>query len=153
MTSKELDDKWFDFTCSFVSKLIEHKNNWDMLSEDEQELAALWKLEMDMYNGGFIQFFCNWGYDCYLHAIRSLTKLNAMQALNIVQKEYDIIKHLEGDERLKAYWDIPKYLTPEESEILNNLDEEYWDNADHIMEKTFEVYKDTKPYEPKNKKA
>ena len=55
----DLDKKWFDFTSQFVDKLSNNENDWNALSEHEQELAALWKLEMDMYNGGFLQFFCN----------------------------------------------------------------------------------------------
>lgn len=62
---ENLDNKWFAFTMKFVDKLSENGNNCNALSEKEQELAALWKLEMDMHNGGFIQFFCNWGYKCY----------------------------------------------------------------------------------------
>ena len=109
---EDLDKKWNDFTIKFVEKLTKNKNNWDSLSEKEQELAALWKLEADMYNGGFIQFFCNWGYKCFQHAIRGLTRLKAEQCLNIVQQQYKIIERLENDKRIKELWDIPKYLTP-----------------------------------------
>ena len=141
--NEDLDKKWFDFTIQFVNKLSENNDDWDALSEQEQELAALWKLEADMYNGGFIQFFCNWGYTCYLHAIRSLTRLEAKQALSIIQQQYQIIQRLENDERLKELWDIPKYLTKEErSKISNELDVEYWDNKDNIVENTFRVYAD-----------
>ena len=137
----DLGTKWFDFTIKFAKKLSENGENWDALSEEEQELAALWKLEVDMYNGGFIQFFCNWGYVCYLHAIRSLTRLKAEQALSIVQQQYQIIQRLENDNRLEKLWDIPKYLTDEEhTKISEELDKQYWDNTDNIIEKTFQVY-------------
>lgn len=138
----DIDKKWFDFTSTYVTKLNETGGrDWTTLNEEEQELAALWKLEMDMYNGGFIQFFCNWGYDCYTHAIRCLKKLKADQCLTIVTNQYSVLQRLEGDERLKSWGDIPKYLTEEELELLDALDQEYWDNTDNIQEKTFEVYK------------
>jgi len=138
----DLDKKWFDFTIKFAKKLSENGGDWDTLSEQEQELAALWKLEADMHNGGFIQFFCNWGHNCYLHAIRSLTRLKAEQALNIIQQQYQIIQRLENDNRLKELWDIPKYLTEEELARINDeLDVQYWNNTDNIVEKTFQVYR------------
>ncbi|MCU0354516.1 MAG: DMP19 family protein [Cytophagales bacterium] len=138
----DLDKKWFDFTSSYVTKLNEAKQDWNALPEKEQELAALWKLEMDMYNGGFIQFFCNWGYDCYTHAIRSLNRLDAQQCLAIVRHQFAIIQRLEDDSRLEALWDIPKYLSKDEAEALDALDEQYWENTDGIVEKTFRVYQD-----------
>jgi tetratricopeptide (TPR) repeat protein len=87
--AEDLEKKWFNFTGKFNKKLIENGGDWDALSEKEQELAALWKLEADMYNGGFIQFFCNWGYTCYMHAVRGLTRLKAEQPLGIIQEQYN----------------------------------------------------------------
>ena len=143
MEKENLENKWFDFTIKFAKKLAENNNDWDALTKKEQELAALWKLEVDMYNGGFIQFFCNWGYTCYLHAIRSLTRLQANECLNIIQQQYKIIEKFENDDRLKELWDIPKYLTEEEKEkISNDLDKQYWENNDNIVEKTFKYYED-----------
>ena len=76
-----------------------------------------------------------------MHAIRGLTRLKAEQCLKIIQQQYKIVERLKDDERLKELWDIPKYLTEEEIEkISNELDEEYWENTDNIVEKTFEVY-------------
>ena len=60
-SASTLDNKWFDFTSAYVEKLnAAGGSDWSILTPEEQELAALWKLEMDMYNGGFVQFFCNW---------------------------------------------------------------------------------------------
>jgi NAD-dependent DNA ligase len=138
----ELDDKWFSFTSKYVSKLNDANERWEALTEQEQELAALWKLEMDMHNGGFVQFISNWGFDCYTHAVRCLKKLKATQALDIVQQQYKIIQHLENDKRVKAVWDIADLLFEKELEQLEALDQDYCDNTDNIIQKTLEVYKD-----------
>lgn len=140
--SENLDSKWFDSTIKYVEKLTANGGDWSSLSEQEQELASLWKLEADMYNGGFIQFFCNWGYECYQHAVRCLTKLEAGYSLDLIQQQYHIIQRLEDDDRLKRLWDIPKYLTEEEIKKIDDLDMLYWNNTDNIVGKTFEVYKD-----------
>ncbi|MVM30169.1 DUF4375 domain-containing protein [Spirosoma sp. HMF4905] len=138
----ELDKRWYEFTSKYVEKLNEAGGyDWSKLTEDEQELAALYKLDSDMYNGGFIQFFCNWGFDCYTIAIRSLAKLNASECLGIITKQYSIIKRLEEDERLKALWDIPQFLTEMEIEEIDKLNHLYWANKDNIIEQTFDVYK------------
>lgn len=52
-------DLWDDYSGDFNSKLVNSHGDWSRLDKDEQEIAALWKLYVDIYNGGFIQFFCN----------------------------------------------------------------------------------------------
>ncbi|KAG1537443.1 hypothetical protein G6F50_014864 [Rhizopus delemar] len=32
----------------------------DALSDEDQQLVALWRMEADINNGGFMQFLCNW---------------------------------------------------------------------------------------------
>ncbi|TDQ78272.1 DMP19 family protein [Sphingobacterium yanglingense] len=138
---KNLDNEWFDFTIKYVDKLNDNDGNWDALSEEEQELAALWRLEADMYNGGFLQFFCNWGPLCFEYAIRALTKLQAEECLAILQQQCGIIMRLENNKEIKALWDIPKFLTEDElNEISDVLDLKYWDNQDDIVSKTLHTY-------------
>ena len=36
--------------------------------------------------------------------------------------------------------DSPKYLSEEDEEKLNSLDEEYWEDEDNIMEKMYNFY-------------
>lgn len=59
--AEDIDDVWFDYAVQFVTKLSNAKNDWDSLREEEREIAALWKWEADVYNGGFIQFFLQLG--------------------------------------------------------------------------------------------
>ncbi|MFD2556085.1 DMP19 family protein [Sphingobacterium tabacisoli] len=138
---EDLDKEWFDFTIRFVDKLNESNEDWEALTQEEQELAALWRLEADMYNGGFLQFFCNWGPVCLEHALRTLTKLGAEECLGILQQQYAIITRLENNKDMKELWDIPKFLTEDElHEISDVLDLNYWDNQDDIMTKTLHTY-------------
>ena len=138
---ENLDNEWFDFTSKFVHKLNNNHEDWTALTEEEQELAALWRLEADMYNGGFLQFFCNWGPLCFEHAMRALKRMEAQECFGIIQKQYNIIKRLENNKQIKELWDIPKLLTDEElDEIGDVLDIQYWDNEDDIMTKTLHTY-------------
>ena len=47
---------WDNYSIEFNSKLVNSNGDWNKLDEDEQEIAALWKLFVDINNGGFIRF-------------------------------------------------------------------------------------------------
>lgn len=72
---------WDNYSIEFNSKLVNSNGDWNKLDEDEQEIAALWKLFVDINNGGFIQFFCNWGFQCFCYAMRGLKLLPAVQSV------------------------------------------------------------------------
>ena len=44
---------WDNYSIEFNSKLVNSNGDWNKLDEDEQEIAALWKLFVDINNGGF----------------------------------------------------------------------------------------------------
>lgn len=140
MSISDLDKKWFDFTVQYVQKLNHHKEDWTQLNEEEQELAALWRLEMDVHNGGFLQFFTNWGIDCYQNAIRCLEKIGAHTSLNIIVSSYNVIDKYKDDKRLKTYTDLYRILSEKEVEQIDRLDEQYWELPDNIQELIFTTY-------------
>ncbi|WP_313640159.1 DUF4375 domain-containing protein [Paenibacillus sp.] len=57
MSKTDICDIWFDYAEAFVQK--KNASDWNTLTPQEQEIAALWLLEADVYNGGFVQFFCS----------------------------------------------------------------------------------------------
>lgn len=136
----EIEKQWEELTQRYVSKLYKYDGDWTQLNDEEQELSALWKLEADMYNGGFIQFFCNWGFHCYNFAIRCLEKIDAKEIYKIVTQQYAIIQRLDDDENLQELWDIPKLLKEQEIIELDKLDKKYWGNEDDLLEKTLKTY-------------
>ncbi|GAB2959965.1 hypothetical protein GCM10027048_29260 [Hymenobacter coalescens] len=139
-STQDIDQLWDELTTPCLRKLSQHQGQWEALSPDEQNLAALWKLEADMYNGGFVQFFCNWGYECYGYATRGLAHIGAQQGLALVKQAYQVIEHLGEDERLSELWDIPRFLTAAEAAQLNELDRRYWEDADQVAAKTVAAY-------------
>jgi len=140
----ELEKEWFDFTSQFVEKLNEHNGDWKKLSESEQELAALWKLEIDIHNGGFLQFFTNWGIECYENAVRCLQKINAEKSLQIISSSYTIIDKYKDDKRLTSYQDLYHIISESEIKKIDELDHRYWELPDDIFELTFKKYDRTK---------
>ncbi|MGZ9586696.1 DMP19 family protein [Paenibacillus marinisediminis] len=138
MSEIDISDLWFDYAGAFVDK--KNASGWDKLTPQEQEIVALWLLEADVYNGGFLQFFCNWGEGAYIHALRALQAIGAVHALEIVQSGYACIEHLSEDNRLTQLWDIPKFLTDEELDRMDELDTRFWEDQDRIAENAHRYY-------------
>ena len=120
---------WDKYATAFCEKLeFTMKGDWEKLDEDEQEIAALWKFVVDMYNGGFLQFFCNWGYTGYWYAMRGIQRIGDRGLLEQRHRTYmEVFDKVREDNRLKAYWDIPEYLTEEDDQILDETDERFYD--------------------------
>lgn len=140
MKEMDVNDQWHDFAILIVDKKNRNELKWNGISETEQEIAALWTLEADLYNGGFLQFFCNWGYDVYLHAIRALDRIGATAAFGIATASYAVLERFEKDLRLQQLWDIPKYLTEAEGLRLDELDAQFWQDEDQVAMKAYDYY-------------
>ena len=125
---------WFDTFNSQATVFENARPNFDQLDADTQTIGALVKLELDMYNGGFVQFFCNWGHDAYLFAIQGLEKIKAGKAKAIIKEAFEIIDSYEDDARLTKLWDLPSVLSDDDKTKLDQLDEQYWEDEDQIME-------------------
>ncbi|WP_339186873.1 DUF4375 domain-containing protein [Paenibacillus sp. FSL H7-0942] len=140
MSEHDINDVWYDYAVLFVEKKNESEQGWASLTSNEQDIAALWLLEADVFNGGFIQFFCNWGEEVYRYALRALHIIGATQVVEIITSAYGCIEHLKEDERLTELWDIPKFLTKEQEQHLDALDQQFWNNEDQIAEKAYGYY-------------
>ena len=77
-----------DYSMEFHAKLVDSNGDWTKLDNDEQEIAALWKLFVDINNGGFIQFFCNWGYPCLCYAMRGLERMEDTSLYDLLSDTY-----------------------------------------------------------------
>lgn len=139
----DIDQEWLTLISISVEKLHAKNSDWSQLSEQDQDMAALWKLEADMNNGGFMQFFCNWGIDCYNIAIGALRKIDALKMLAIVEAEFQIIDNIyeRSKGEMKEYWDLPKHSNEADRLQLDRLDEEFWDYPDNISALGLAFYK------------
>lgn len=127
-----------DYSFEVVDKLFKiYEGKIEAMPENEREVVLIWRLEADMYNGGFVQYFCNWGFNNFEDTQKVLAKINAKQSLNIITECEQIISVLQDDDRIEALWDIPKYLpeylSEEQDARLEELDELYWENLDDIL--------------------
>lgn len=145
MEKDEQRQAFEDYSFEVTGQLFkQHGGKLDQLSEKEQEVVRIWRLEADMYNGGFLQYFCNWGYDNFEKTQQILTKLGAVNSLAIITEYEKTIAVLQDDDRIKELWDIPKYfdeyLNEEQQQRLNELDELYWENPDDLQLLCYNCY-------------
>ena len=142
---KDYDNLWDDYSIEFNSKLVDSGGDWSRLDEDEQEIAALWKLYVDINNGGFIQFFCNWGFQCLCYAIRGLKRIEDTSLYDLLDDTYcNVLDKFKNDTRLTAYWDIPEYLTDEDMERLDAADTQFYETeCEHFTKMAYEYYRQT----------
>lgn len=150
---KDYDELWNGYALAFNDKLESaNGGDWTKLDEIEQEIAALWKLAADMYSGGFDEFFLNWGYDCYSHAMRgikriaeansSLKKSECSRVYELFDTAYTaVFARFENDDRIKSYGDIPQYLTEEDEALLQQTFERFDEELGPMLcERAYEFY-------------
>ena len=142
---------WDDYSIQF-NKTLEYDFNgdWNQLDQEEREIAGLWKLLVDGYNGGFEQFFCNWGHPGYWYAMCGLQKIEDWDLLDRLHNTYQqVFEKFKDDPRLKVYWDIPQYFTKEDEAMLEDTNQYFWDEAgEHFAKLAYEYYHEKKKKEP-----
>ena len=85
-TSQELSVDWYDITGKYHELTFDHDCDLESLPEEwQRELAAVWRLEADVNNGGYLQFFTNWGADSYRYGLAALRKIGAKQMAMIIE--------------------------------------------------------------------
>jgi len=76
---------WYEVTGEYHARTFEHACRLSSLPTDwQRELAALWRLEGDVNNGGYLQFLTNWGKESYVYASQALKKMGAHTMAEIV---------------------------------------------------------------------
>lgn len=134
-----------DYSFEVVDRLFqEYDGKLDSMPVTLQEVVLIWRVEADMYNGGFLQFFCNWGYENYLATIAVLERLNAINAVAILQECEAMILVMKDDPRIESYHDIYRYLeeflSAEQLDRLEALDSLYWEDSDQMQLISYQQY-------------
>ena len=140
---EEYSDLWNDFAIEYNDKLeSECGGDWKKLNETEQEIAALWRLAADLFNEGFLEFFVNWGYDCYTYAMRGVERVGCKKLYTLLDKAYKkVFARFENDKSITSYEDIFGKITEKDEKILDEVfdrfDEEF---GEELCEKAYKFY-------------
>jgi Domain of unknown function (DUF4375) len=95
---------WYKITEDYHSRTFKHDCRLSSLPVEWQcELAALWRLEADVNNGAYLQFFVNWGRESYVYASQALKKIGAVKMAEIIDQCQALIdEHFLGEGRSLA---------------------------------------------------
>ncbi|WP_445657389.1 DMP19 family protein [Achromobacter sp. NCFB-sbj8-Ac1-l] len=104
----------------------------DSLSPRDQELVALWRMEADINNGGFMQFLCNWGDPTCQLALGALKKIGAARTHAILADMRGLIDRFEESPEVVQLNDIYGAMTEDEQARLQELDEAYFEYPDNL---------------------
>ena len=78
---------WYDATGKYHEQTFSHDCRLSSLPEEwQRELAAIWRLEADVNNGGYLQFLSNWGRESYVYASQALKKIGARKMAEIIDR-------------------------------------------------------------------
>jgi hypothetical protein len=73
--------------AQFHERTFEQQSRLSSLANDwQRELAALWRLEADVNNGGYLQFLGNWGRESYTYASQGLKNIGAGKMADLVDR-------------------------------------------------------------------
>ena len=105
-----------------------HALDWalDALSAQDQLLVALWRMEADINNGGFMQFLCNWGDPTCQLALRALQAMGATQTHAILAGMRGLLDRLEDDPAIKELTDLYGAMSEDEQQALEAFEDDYY---------------------------
>jgi hypothetical protein len=133
LTIDSVDWIWEHLCNDAMGRLKDLEWQLDRLGPRDQAIVALWRLEADGYNGGFVQFFCNWGEQTCQLALQALHAIGAENTRALVSRQRQLLDHLEHHPELKALWDIARLLTEEEDEVISvQLDPQLWTAMEEV---------------------
>jgi hypothetical protein len=99
--------EWYDITDRYHGQSLDADGDLATLSNDwQRELAALWRVEADVNNGGYLQFINNWGPDSLEHALAGLQKIGAQKMASLIEECHRLVEMyvdptLPKDERFR----------------------------------------------------
>ena len=153
---QDYDELWDQYASEFNDKLENaNSGDWSKLDEEEQEIAAIWKLAADMYSGGFEDFFLSWGFECYSYVMRGIQRMidanmeededddaDLDDVYNLLDDVYtEIFEPFENDDRIKSYEDIGKYLTQTDEDVLEEVFDSFDDELGPLLcKKAYRFY-------------
>lgn len=123
---------WDDRYEAALARLKSAGWSLDALSDEDQQLVALWRMEADINNGGFMQFLCNWGDPTCQLALRALQAMGAVQTHAILAGMRGLLDRLEDDPEIKELTDLYGAMTDEEQAALHAFDEAYFERPEDL---------------------
>jgi hypothetical protein len=126
-------DLLWDHRCNAaLGRLKAASWNLEALDADDRDVVALWRMEADINNGGFLQFFGNWADATCSLALAALSALGATEMHAIVRRMRAILERLEHGSEVVSLGTLAAHLTEAEHAEMQRLDEAFWKYPDRL---------------------
>ncbi len=102
------------------------------LSVQDQALVALWRMDTEIHNEGFLQFLGDWGDATCQAALRALEAIGAERTHALVAQLRALLDRFEHDPGIRRQEDIAPALRADERQRLAQLEEAYYDRPDNL---------------------
>jgi hypothetical protein len=90
---------WYEITLEYCKRTWAHDESLSSLPDDwQRELAALHRLESNVFNGAYLQFLSNCGRESYVYASQALKKIGAHKTGAIIDLCQSLVdEHFDCD--------------------------------------------------------
>ncbi len=123
---------WDDRYEAALARLQSAAWSLDALSDRDQQLVALWRMEADINNGGFMQFLCNWGDPTCQLALRALQAMGAVKTHAILAGMRGLLDRLEDDPAIQELQDLYGAMNEDEQQALDDFDAAYFERPEDL---------------------
>ncbi|MBD9367721.1 DUF4375 domain-containing protein [Xanthomonas sp. XNM01] len=106
--------------------------NLDALSPQDQQLVALWRMEADINNGGFMQFLCNWGDQTCQLALSALGAIGATRTHAALAGMRGLMDRFEDAPEITGLHDLHAALTTAEQQALGAFEDAWYAYPDDL---------------------
>lgn len=123
---------WDDRYEAALARLKSAGWSLDALSDVDQHLVALWRMEADINNGGFMQFLCNWGDPTCQRALQALQAMGAVKTHAILAGMRGLLDRLDGDPAIKELQDLYGAMNDDEQQGMDAFDAAYFERPEDL---------------------
>lgn len=107
-------------------------------SEEQKVFSAIWKLEAEVNNGGFLQYFDNDRGETFGFAVTALQRIGAINCAGIVERAIRAVCGNAIPADADAWEPLVEGITDETCENLDSMDQEFFGYPDNLTDLLFD---------------
>jgi hypothetical protein len=131
---REKTDPFRRLWLTLVHRVYETPEGFNGLSEVEREYFAVGCVDLELYNGGFHQYFFNSSADHYKYAVQGFVKMGGIHSLALLQQAKEVVfasaevPEITGFRRIA----LSSLITESMHKALAQLDHKYCQDPDKL---------------------
>lgn len=105
---------------------------------EQKVFSAIWALESQVNNGGFLQYFSSWDGETANFSPFALRQIGAAACAAIVERALILVSKNALPDNHKERNNLMNGLSSETTDMLSNIDSEFYAYPDNLTELLFE---------------